>query len=138
MKEKIRTILELLKENKIPVSRVEKELGFSNGLLGKAKETGSISDEKFEALQQYADKLLNGKDKSVEPIKYFVVKDKTVLEVGKDGLKEKPSLNIKKTVSTTNNKINEDFGDGTIMVFGEKADTNYKVVSTCLYYLMRH
>lgn len=47
-------ILSDLKEKKISASTVEKELGFSNGLLGKAaKETTKLSPEKMTKLEVY-------------------------------------------------------------------------------------
>lgn len=55
------------------------------------------------------------------------VEEKTKLVVDEKGLKEKP---VKMVVDETMNKINKDFGEGTLMYFGDKPDTDYKVIST--------
>lgn len=130
MKEKIRTILESLKERKIAVSTIEKDLGFSNGLLAKAKETGGLSDEKFEQLQKYADLKINGVDRSgLHEQQENIYPPKMVVEkLG--NLSLKPSDETLKKMKATNDKINKDFGEGTIMRWGDKPDTNYQVIST--------
>lgn len=58
MKEKIEQILKDLKSLKIPVSKIEKDLGFSNGLLKKYK----LSPEKFEKFINYAKIKLIGRN----------------------------------------------------------------------------
>jgi recombination protein RecA len=55
---------------------------------------------------------------------------KTKLVVDNVGLKEKPSNNVVSVSTDTMNKINKDFGEGTIMFFGSKPQTGYEVVST--------
>lgn len=52
---------------------------------------------------------------------------KTKMIVDKEGLKNKP---VSLIATEEMNKINKDFGDGTIMYFGSKPDTNYKTIST--------
>lgn len=52
---------------------------------------------------------------------------KKILIVDKVGLKEKSTISI---VTDTMKKINQDFGAGTIMFFGEKPNQDYKTVST--------
>lgn len=53
---------------------------------------------------------------------------KLVVEAG--GLKEKPSDERMAKIREVNEKINKDFGAGTIMTFGDKPDKNYQVIST--------
>lgn len=58
------------------------------------------------------------------------IKDKTKLVVEKEGLKEKPSGEVEKRMREVNDKINKDFGAGTIMVWGDKPATGYDVIPT--------
>lgn len=61
MKEKLEQILVELKSIGVSVSKVETDLGFSNGLLGKVKNGKSnLSDEKFELVESYYKKLRSG------------------------------------------------------------------------------
>lgn len=63
-----------------------------------------------------------------EPPKWVIPKTKLIID--KVGLKEKPSNETEKVVDEVMDKINKDFGAGTIMRFGDKPDTSYQVVST--------
>lgn len=58
MNEKVKEILTALKKVKIPTSKIESDLGFSNGLLSKE----GLSQEKFDKLCEYYDKHLKGED----------------------------------------------------------------------------
>lgn len=61
MKEKLEQILVDLKAIGVSVSKIETDLGFSNGLLGKVKNGKSnLSDEKFRLVESYYEKLRNG------------------------------------------------------------------------------
>jgi recombination protein RecA len=55
---------------------------------------------------------------------------KTKISVSKNGITEKASDERLAKLKEVNDKINKDFGAGTIMVFGEKPNTEYQVVST--------
>lgn len=111
-----------LKAIKISVSTIEKDLGFSNGLIGKAaKGTTELSDEKLERLKTYFNEKVEVKDSPII---------KTKLVVDKDGLKQKPSNATTVAIRESMEKINKMFGPGTIMMFGDKPDTNYKTIST--------
>lgn len=133
-KEIILKMLSELKAKKIAVSTVEKELGFSNGLLGK----GMLSDEKSDKFYEYffskTGMLLSSLVTKNEEVTTFVPLleiPKTKLVVEKSGeMKEKPSDKTVKEVDEVMDKINKDFGAGTIMRFGDKPDSNYQVVST--------
>lgn len=112
-----------LKAIKIPISAIEKELEFSNGLIGKAaKGETELSAEKYEKLEKFFKLKCGIKEKPV-PQKIIVVTDH-----GK--LQEKPSPETENALKDVNDKLNKDYGAGTIMRFGDKPDTNYKVIST--------
>lgn len=54
MKQELELILTALKGMGYPTSKVESDLNFSNGLLGKAKNgLTNLSDEKFKSLEEY-------------------------------------------------------------------------------------
>jgi recombination protein RecA len=119
MRKQFLDILSKFKEHGIPVSKIEKDLFFANGLLGKIRkdENRNISQENFDKLYAYA--LLN---KVIPP-----VIEKTKMVVEKEGIKEKP---VSAIVDDTNEIINKRFGPGTIMRWGDKPDTDLKVIST--------
>lgn len=122
MKEEILKMVVALKAKKIPVSKIEAELGFSNGLVGKAaKGDTTLSADKFETLKEYFNKQMGVKKPPVP---------KTVLTVDVEGIKETPSAEVSKVTKDTNDKINADFGEGTIMRFGDKPEQGYQVIST--------
>lgn len=54
----------------------------------------------------------------------------TKLVVGKDGLKEKPSDERMKKMRAVMDQCNKDFGEGTVMMLGDKPLTNIEVIST--------
>lgn len=53
MQEAILRMLTALKFHGISISKIEKDLGFSNGLLGKAAKSGYLSVEKLRKLEAY-------------------------------------------------------------------------------------
>lgn len=54
MNEKVSSILTHLKQNNISAQRIEKDLGFSNGVLGKAaKGLGNLSEPRLTQLEAY-------------------------------------------------------------------------------------
>jgi len=62
MKEKLEQILANLKAIGVSVSKVETDLGFSNGLLGKVKNGKSnLSDEKFGLVESYYKNMVGDK-----------------------------------------------------------------------------
>lgn len=69
-------------------------------------------------------------EKRISETKNQPIVPKTKLVVDEQGLKEKPSETVKLVLTETMSKINKDFGDGTIMYFGDKANKEYQVVST--------
>lgn len=55
---------------------------------------------------------------------------KTKLVVEKTGIKEKPSDAAMDRIRKMNEKINADFGEGTVMIFGDKPNREYQTIST--------
>lgn len=108
------------KEAKIPVSSVEQDLGFSNGLIGKAAKGVSISDEKFGKLRDYY----------LSKFPQEVGKDTPSFVVSDTGIKQVPSIKKLSMADEVMDKINKDFGAGTIMNFGDRPQKGYKTIST--------
>jgi len=62
MKDEILKIIVALKAVKIPISKIESELGFSNGLIGKAaKGKSNLSNDKFIKLVSYYERHTTSK-----------------------------------------------------------------------------
>lgn len=121
-KEKIVSMVVALKAVKFPVSKIENELGFSNGLIGKAAKGGTeLSEEKFIKLTDFFDEKC-GVQKPIQKTKMVVDK--------KEGLKTVPSGEAVKKLTDTMSKINNDFGAGTVMMFGAKPEQGYQTIST--------
>lgn len=59
-----------------------------------------------------------------------VLEPKTKLVISKKGIEEKPSDERMKKIRLLNEKINKDFGEGTVMIFGDKPNKEYEVIST--------
>lgn len=121
-KDEILKMVVALKAVKFPVSKIETELGFSNGLIGKAaKGETELSADKFDKLAAFFDEKL-GVEKI--PAKKVMVVDK------KEGLKVVASPEAEKKLTDTMSKINMDFGAGTVMMFGSKPEQGYQTIST--------
>jgi recombination protein RecA len=119
-KEEILKMVVALKAVKYPVSKIESELGFSNGLIGKAAKGGTdLSQDKYDKLVDFFNSKLGVKE--TPATKEIVVTDK-------GNLKEVKSQEKVIRMNETMDKINKDFGAGTIMRFGDNAD--YQTVST--------
>jgi recombination protein RecA len=117
-KDEILKMVAALKTVKFPVSKIETELGFSNGLIGKAAKGGTeLSTEKFDKLVLFFNEKCGVNTNADKP---------------KMGITEKENTSDKllKDVRTLNDKINKDFGAGTVMLFGDKPQTGYDVIST--------
>lgn len=132
MKEQILKMLSELKAQKISASTIETELGFSNGLLGKAaKGDTNLSEEKFAKLKSYYEAffpkpeqlpVVNGDVESIPKTKMVIS------ETG--GLKLKPSDEKMKKIRETMDKVNKDFGAGTVMFLGENPNIKVEVISS--------
>lgn len=86
-----------------------------NNKFDSKEESGIIHDE----AAKYED---------VEPLPKNTLRTKMVVD--KKGLKIKPSNAITEKTREAMDKINKDHGAGTIMMFGERPDTSYQVIST--------
>ena len=103
-------------------SNVEEAIGCPKNYLSRFKNPENVLPKKWiEPLQDYIKKHLP-KVAKTEP--------RTELVVDQVGLKEKPAKQIVKVANATNDKINADFGDGTIMRFGDKPEQGYQTIST--------
>lgn len=121
-KEEILKIIVAMKVLKWPVSKIEQQLGFSNGLIGKAAKGGTeLSSDKMEKLQ----KFFKEKTNYTEP-----VKDEAKMIVEGKRLKVVPSDEKMDKVRTVMDQLNKDYGAGTVMIFGEKPNQEYEVIST--------
>lgn len=122
-KDQITAMLVALKAIKIPASKVEKDLDFSNGLLGKAaKGNNDLSDEKFNLLEKYF-KEKTGVKKEASPATKMVVTKAGNLTL-------KPSNEKMKELKLTLDKIDKDFGKGSVMMLGEKPSEEVQSIST--------
>lgn len=130
--ESVLKIVAVLKENKVPISSVEKELGFSNGVIGKAaKGIAELSDEKMSKLQNYFDEHYGSKITNIEI--------KSNAETVVEELKPQPAPKVEsprrtptkmERLSETMAQINKKYGDGTVMFLGDKPNREYKTIST--------
>ena len=93
MKEKLEQVLADLKAIGISVAKVESDLGFSNGLLGKAKNgKANLSDEKFNLLINYYEKNFNSNEAEEESTFEPIKEQKDVVEF----VKPKPEIQLPK------------------------------------------
>lgn len=134
MQTEISNVLAKLKELKIGASKIEADLSLANGVLGKtAKGIKGLSEENFKRVMNYfyektKDNNLVSETSKVEITEIETkVEEPTKMVVDSEGLK-----NIHKKVLTREvvDKINKDFGAGTLMTFGEKPNQSYDVIST--------
>lgn len=113
-----------------PLSKIETDLDFGNGILGKVlKNQRTLSKENQEKLlDYYKEKMGNEFNPNIETPALEIKKTKLVVE--KTGLKERPADFITDKMKEVNDKINKDFGEGTVMFFGDKPNKDYEVIST--------
>ena len=134
MKEKLEQVLADLKAIGISVAKVESELNFSNGLLGKAKNgKANLSEEKLSALISYWESKMPPVSSEINPTKdeiEAVVRPKPQMVVTENGLKEPNLTDADRKMREIADKINKDYGVGTVMRLGDLPDEGYDVVST--------
>lgn len=74
----VERVKQVCKERKIPISRLEKELGFANGYIGQLKK-GSFPDDRLRAIAKYlnvsADFLIYGNDCKEESEGQYYIND---------------------------------------------------------------
>lgn len=102
-------------------STIEEEIGCPKNYLSRFKNPENKLPTKW--IKPLLDYL-----KKHEPVK--VNEPRTQLVVEKEGLRERPTVEISAKAKAANEAINKDFGAGTIMVFGDKPDKGYQVIST--------
>lgn len=106
-------------------SKIEEELEMPKNYLSRFKDPKNALPQKWvQPLVDYLLKFTKGGDvPDIQP--------KTKMVVAESGkLKLKPSDKVGAVANETMDKINKDFGAGTVMMFGAKPDTGYQVVST--------
>lgn len=117
----------LLDSLDIPVSKIENDLGMPSGTLAKAKKGVRELPDKWDApLNEYF-------KNNCEPVKreaMIDVQPKTKMVIDNGGLKVKPSSERLAALKEASDKINRDFGAGTVMMFGDKPQTGYQTIST--------
>lgn len=131
MNEKIDVILNELKEAGFATSKIEMELGFSNGLLGKARKgETNLSEDKFTALDNFY-KINLPKLPVIEKENKPAI-DKSIIEKVKKSISTVPKNTYEKleTLKLTIDKINKDFGEGSVMCMGDVVKKQDNVIST--------
>ncbi len=127
MRKQFLDILDKIKENKIPISRVEKELAFGNGYLGKIRDDASrsISQENFDKLVAFAE------SNNCMPSTPEIMNNTTKMSVAATGsLTLSPSADKMKLLKDTMEKINKDYGAGSVMMLGDKEGQDVEVIPT--------
>lgn len=104
---------------------IEEKLGMPlNSLSGFVSGKKIMPDKWVTPILEYAQETAP----NIEPLSKDAPRTKMVVE--KTGLKIRPSVEVTAKTREAMDKINKDFGAGTIMIFGEKPDTSYQVIST--------
>jgi recombination protein RecA len=118
-------LIKKLNECGVKKSQIEKDLGMPlNSLSGMLKK--GIAAKWVQPLTDYANKLSG----NIEPPRTEEI-PKTKMEVSGNGeLKVKPSDERLKEMRSMMDKINKDYGAGTVMQLGDSPQTGYEVVST--------
>lgn len=119
MKEKLVEQLKKLVENGVKKSELEEGAGLpSNSLSSVLSGKKEMPDSWVEKIENYFSTNKNSPAK---------IESKKMLVVDSGGIKEKP---VKLVADEVMNKINKDFGAGTVMYFGDRDTGSYEVVST--------
>jgi recombination protein RecA len=105
----------------VKLSEVESEIGMPKNYLSRFKNPDNVLPQKW--VQPLQDYIKNNLPKPA-------VNPQVKMVVEKSGLKLKPSDEKMAVINATNDKINKDFGPGTIMRWGDKPDSDLKVIST--------
>lgn len=139
-------MVNVLKQNKVVISSVEKELGFSNGVLGKAaKGIAELSEAKMNKFRDWFYASYKLPAESIEAKEVLLgevfaenattvapppIETKQTVVTSQGELKTVPSKAAMGRVSETMKMLNKKFGAGTVMMFGDKPQEGYQVVST--------
>lgn len=103
---------------------IEKDLDMpQNTLAGYLTGSKSLPEKYIEAIMEYAEKILG-------PDAPIAIPNRTDFVVDDAGIKEVPSSEIMKALKLTMDKINKDFGVGTVMMMNEKPSIKADVIPT--------
>lgn len=114
-------------------SNIESDLGMPKNYLSRFKNPENVLPKKWvEPLQNYILKYLpnEASEKAEYPLtenECIKLKEKTKMVVDNEGFKNK---SVKLVASETMDRINKDFGAGTVMMFGAKPEQGYQTIST--------
>jgi len=123
MKDEVIKIILALKAMGVSVSKIEKDLGLYNGTVGKvSKGLITLPPEKMKLLSEYFKEKTGLVEIPKEDKTSMVVDDKKLNIIASNEVKEK----LRESVIN----INKDFGDGAVMLFGDKPNNKYTVIST--------
>lgn len=115
----INELNELIAIKNLKKSTIEEAIGFpKNGLSNFLSGKKELPEKWLEPIKNYIDSF------------EVVDEPKTKLVVEKTGIKEKPSDAAMMRIRAMNEKINKDFGEGTVMIFGDKPNKEYQTIST--------
>ena len=120
-------LIKKLNDCGVKKTQIEKDLGMPvNSLSGMLSGSREIPAKWLQALTDYAAKFEQG---GTEKIIEEVPKTKMVVaETGK--LQEKPNDEKLKEMKVMMDKINKDYGAGTVMMLGDSPQEGYEVIST--------
>lgn len=106
MKEELEVMISDLKNVGFTISRIEKELNFSNGVIGKAI-SGKIklNDEKFDLLKKFHESLINSFDKDDFNNTAEKSKEKQITVVSEEKIKAPQQSYFSKLLLEFNNLV---------------------------------
>ncbi len=120
MKDELIKKLNQIVDNGTKKSTIETEIELPvNSLSAVLAGHKEMPDKWIPKIQAYLEKL--------NPV---IIEPRTEMVVDKAGLKLKPSKQVVQVATEAMEKINKDFGKGTVMFFSSKPDSSYKTVST--------
>lgn len=124
--------LKKLNENGIKKSKIEQDLEMPSNCLSRfmSQEDGSLMADKWvQPLTEYVSKNIPGSKETTDtPLP--PPQPKTKLVVDESGLKEKPDDEAMKRLRSVMDKCNKDFGEGTVMLLGDKPMAAMEAIST--------
>lgn len=122
--EALENLNKLIESKGFSRSEVETNLGMPKNTLSSYLSGSKDMPEKWvEPIMSYLQQFPEFKPKAIDT-------PRTELVVDEVGLKEKPSGEIMKNLRMTMDKINKDFGAGTVMMLGDKPNVRADVIST--------
>lgn len=119
-------LIKSLNELGLKKSKIESDLGMPlNSLSGMLSGSKEIPEKWIQPLTDYVEKISSPTLAIADEIVKYPIK--TILRVGKNGIEEKNKIDVLKDFR---DKINKDFGAGTLMLMGDKDKGEYQVIST--------